>query len=91
MKLEKHPNKLVIHGPIQTISHGEEIINALKESGNNIFIDVMDSYVIPSSVLSYLFKLIDDGKNVNLRVKHDQLFELLSDLNAKKHFNLQKL
>ena len=92
MEIKKNGNIIEIKGTIKTISDAEKIIeaiNSIKE--NTIHIKIIDSYVIPSSVIGTLIKAVNKNKKVILGVKSELLEELIKDLRLDKTFNLYKL
>ncbi len=93
MKIEKENNKIIILDPIVTINDAEKVKNTIKEiaqSHNNIEIEIKNSFAFPSSIISLLEKLKDNGKNIYISVHDDILYELFNDLNLTKSFHIRK-
>ena len=93
MKVKVQGNIVIIDEPIITIEQSEEVSNIIKEvarNNDNIIIDVKNSFSFPSSVISVLEKLKDDGKKITIKVKEPILYELFKDLNLDKIFTLIK-
>jgi len=93
MNVKVTGNIITINEPIITIEQSEEVINIIKDVAKNndsIIIDVRNSFSFPSSVISVLEKLKDEGKKITIKVKESVLYELFKDLNLDKIFNLIK-
>ena len=93
MNVKVTGNIITINEPIITIEQSEEVINIIKDVAKNndsIIIDVRNSFSFPSSVISVLEKLKDEGKKITIKVKESVLYELFKDLNLDKFFNLIK-
>lgn len=93
MNIKVHGNIVLIEEPIITIEQCEEVSNIIKEIAKNhdsIVIDVKNSFSFPSSVISVLEKLRDEGKKITIKVREPILYELFKDLNLDKTFTLIK-
>ena len=93
MNVKFNGNTVIVNEPIITIEQSEKVSSIIKEIGrnnDNIIIDVRNSFSFPSSVISVLEKLKDDGKKITIKVKEPVLYELFKDLNLDKIFTLIK-
>ena len=95
MEITTSSNIVSIEGNIKSISDFQEIKNALdnlKNTHNEIIIELKNSISITSSVLGYFNKLVlKDGVKISLHVKDNQLISLLDDLNLIQVFNVKKV
>ena len=94
MELKISGNTLIIKGNIKSIEDYEKIRNAIediKQTNNFIHLDIEDSISITSSLIGYLYKLVEKDKiNLSMEVKSDILYEILEDLNLIGKFNVRK-
>jgi len=94
MELKISGNTLIIKGNIKSIEDYEKIRNAIediKQTNNFIHLDIEDSISITSSLIGYLYKLVEKNKiNLSMEVKSDILYEILEDLNLIGKFNVRK-
>jgi hypothetical protein len=90
--INQHGNIIEVEGIIKTIANAESVIEALKNTnGNFIVLRIKESFGMPSSIIGYLVKLKDEGKQISLEVGSDILYELLDNLNLIKTFNVKKI
>jgi len=94
MELKSSGNTLIIKGNIKSIEDYEKIRNAIeniKQTNNFIHLDIEDSISITSSLIGYLYKLVEKDKiNLSIEVKSNILYEILEDLNLIGKFNVRK-
>ena len=90
--IHQYGNTIEIEGIIKTIANAESVIDALKNINSDyIVIKVKDSFGMPSSIIGYLVKLKDEGKQISLEIGSDILYELLDNLNLIHTFNVKKI
>ncbi len=90
--IHQHGNTIEIEGVIKTIANAESVIDALKTINSDyIILKVKDSFGMPSSIIGYLVKLKDEGKQISLEIGSDILYELLDNLNLIHTFNVKKI
>jgi len=91
-EIHKTDNSVEVTGLIKSIAQAEAVIEALKSlTSNNIRLRIKDSFGLPSSIIGYLVKLKDEGKNITLEVGSPILYELLEDLNLQEIFKIRKI
>lgn len=81
-----------VHGVIKSINDSQlliDTINSVKYYGT-IYLTIFDSFVITSSVIGYLIKLVEDDKiEVHLEIGNDTLYQLLNDLGLTQLFHVR--
>ena len=94
MNISTSSNVVTITGNIKSISDFQSIkstIDSMKDSMQDITIDIKDSISITSSVIGYLNKLIlKDSINLNMKIGNEQLMHLLEDLNLTGTFKAKR-
>jgi len=94
MEIKREGNKLIIIGNIKSIENYEKIksdLQIIKQNNNFIHIDIKDSISITSSLIGYLYKLVEKDKiNLSMEVGNNTLYEILEDLDLIKKFNVRK-
>ncbi len=77
---------------IDDIAQIRSVIDAMRlEEGDSLQLDITDSFSMPSSLIGYLLKLVEQQKvNLTLTVGNEVLAELLEDLNLRQVFNLRQ-
>jgi len=87
-------NNIIVNGLVRGNAEVDEIKSVatnLINSHKSIIILLESSYVIPSSLIGYLLKIIHDNKiNVSIRVKQKELYELLDRLNLVSALRVSK-
>jgi len=93
MELKVTGNSIEIKGIIKTIEDVEEIKSTLSSINSDLVtLKIVDSFAMPSALIGYLIKLKQlEGKQINLRIGDEGLYELVQDLNLDRDFNLQRL
>ena len=86
--------KIEIEGNIRGLSDIEQIkavIDGMQlEHNDSLVLAIKDSFSMPSALIGYLLKLVEQkGVNINVTVGNGILEELLYDLNLKQAFNLK--
>lgn len=79
---------------IKTLEDVERIKQAIETNitGDTIELRILDSFAMPSALIGYLIKLHSlEKKNIILKTKDDNLYELMQDLNLDKEFHIQKI
>lgn len=94
MELEVSSNTLVIKGNIKSINDFQNIkqkVDAIVVNNRLIYINIIDSLSITSSVIGYFNKLVlKDGIDIHMNVKNEQLLNLLDDLNLISIFKAKR-
>jgi len=93
MELKVTGNSVEIKGIIKTIEDVEEIKSSLSSINSDLItLKIVDSFAMPSALIGYLIKLKQlEGKQINLKIGDEGLYELVQDLNLDRDFNLQRL
>jgi len=93
MELDVMGNRLVIKGNVKSVKNYEDIksaIDSIISSNKYVIIELTNSISLTSSVIGYLSKLVNvDGVKVELYVRDDGLYELLSDLGLINLFRVK--
>jgi len=85
--------KVEIEGIIKSISDSQSIKDAINSCGDvkNIYIDILDSFSITSSVIGFLLKKKQgDGVNLQIKVHDSRIYELFESLNLIEVLNVKK-
>jgi len=94
MEIKREGNRVIIIGNIKSIEDYEKIRNELeniKQTNSFIHIDIKNSISITSSLIGYLYKLIEKDKiNLSMEIGNNTLYEILEDLDLIKKFNVRK-
>lgn len=94
MEIEVSSDSVKITGNIKSISDFQNIKNTLDNvvsQSKNIYMDIVDSLSITSSVIGYLNKLVlKDNIEININVGNEQLYDLLDDLNLVSTFKVKR-
>ena len=79
---------ITIEGQITGISEVQEIKNVIEYYTDTVSIELVlkDAYVIPSSLIGYLVKLVNVNQKKVIINAQDELKELLRDLSLEKTF-----
>lgn len=94
--ITKSTGGILINGNIR----GTTDINKIKESiascnlkdGDCFTIEIKDSFAMPSAMIGYLMKLVEQNKiELTLKVGDERLAELLDDLGLTKAFNIKTM
>jgi predicted nucleotidyltransferase len=86
--------KVEIEGNIRGLSDIDQIKTVIDnmrlEAQDSLALEVKDSFSMPSALIGYLLKLVEqNGVNLNVTVGNEILAELLEDLNLKQTFKLK--
>ena len=85
-------NKVIIKEPLVDIEKIFELANKLKHiESDEIIIDILNSYSLPSIIIGILRYLKDKGKKITILVYNDLLYSLFIDLGLKEIFKIKKL
>lgn len=85
-----------VFGTIKTIADGQSIKGTVKrvfEQDNQAVVNlcIEDSFIITSSVIGFLIKLIKiDKRIVHVHVKSAELYSMLEDMNLIHSMNVRK-
>jgi uncharacterized protein YjbJ (UPF0337 family) len=97
MQLDKIEGNIVaVKGNIKTIGDYQELKGYVQKLIDNehkeVEIHILDSYTITSSVVGYMFKIINlEMVKITLHVRDHRLYQILEDLRLLEAFNVQKL
>lgn len=95
MDIKVSSEHITITGNIKSVSDFQQIKNAVDNTVSqhkNIFIHIVDSLSMTSSVIGYFNKLVlKDGINLQIKVGNQQLLDLLNDLNLTSTFKVHKV
>ena len=87
-------NRVTITGNIKTVGDYQkikEMLDGLTSKEKSIFIDIIDSISITSSVIGYLTKLVQkDNIDLHIKVKNTNLYELFDEINLIRLFNISR-
>ncbi len=86
------PKSIQIEGNIKSLNDLQEIKEAIKSyqlsKGDKFTIEIMDSFAMPSAMIGYLLRIIEQDKvKLTLVINDQRLTGLLEDLNLKEVFN----
>jgi hypothetical protein len=87
--------RLVVKGNVKTIQDTDtlkdRVNSAIGSSATSISIEIVDSYILTSSVIGYLAKLIaKSNKSISTVVGNSELFQLLQELNVIELLNVRR-
>jgi len=93
LKIHKSTKSIKIEGNIRSISDVNDIKSTIDSynlvSGNSFSIEIVNSFAMPSALIGYLLKLVQqDEVKLRLEIHDTRLAELLDDLNLTKVFNI---
>jgi anti-anti-sigma regulatory factor len=97
MKITINDNNIIIKGQIRTLNDYLEIRDVIQkiiktQSYKSILINILDSPTITSSIIGFLIKVINlDNVQVSLSVRHNDLYNMLVNLNLVSIFNVTKI
>ncbi len=95
MDIEVSSEHITITGNIKSVSDFQQIKSAVDNAVSqhkNIFIHIVDSLSMTSSVIGYFNKLVlKDGINLQIKVGNQQLLDLLNDLHLTSTFKVHKV
>lgn len=89
-------NEIAIKGNIKTIGDYQELkgyVNKLIDAGEKeIHIKIVDSYTITSSVVGFLFKVINlNTAKIFVEVRDERLYRVFDDLRLIEAFNVSRI
>ncbi|MCV6607353.1 MAG: hypothetical protein OIF32_04005 [Campylobacterales bacterium] len=96
MKLEKNGSTLNVFGLVDTVKVADEIAHELGAMVKTydkqpIVIDFKETFVITSSLIGALLGATQrDNANLTLKVKHQELYDLLDKLNLLEALKVKK-
>ncbi len=95
MDIKVSSEHITITGNIKSVSDFQQIKSAVDNTVSqhkNIFIHIVDSLSMTSSVIGYFNKLVlKDGINLQIKVGNQQLLDLLNDLHLTSTFKVHKV
>ncbi len=95
MKIIKNsPKSIQIEGNIKGLSDLQQIKSEVESynlsQGDAFTIEIIDSFSMPSAMIGYLLRIIEQDKiKLTLVIYDKRLTELLADLNLKEVFNIK--
>ena len=92
MNVEVVGNRIIIKGNIKSFNDSQTIKSVIENltKYEEIILDLKDSISITSALIGYLTKLSNE-KNIVLRVKDNNLYDLLDDLGLIQKLNVIKV
>ena len=95
MEIKNEYGKVVVSGIVENVDDCTQISSAMKEvaknSGNSVAVEFLDSFVIPSTLIGQILKMIQVD-NMTIRVKaNSDLYELLDRLSLVSVFNVSRI
>jgi len=95
MEIKIHSNRVIIEGNMKSIDDFQMIksaVDVLTATRKDIYIEIVDSLSITSSIIGYLNKLVlQDSIKIQLLAKSEQLLLLLDDLGLSQTFRAKRL
>jgi hypothetical protein len=95
MEIKIHSNRVTIEGNMKSIDDFQKIkaaVDVLTATRKDIYIEIVDSLSITSSIIGYLNKLVlQDSIKIQLLAKSEQLLLLLDDLGLSQTFRAKRL
>ena len=95
MQVHSIDNKVIVEGNIKSMTHYRDLKAVIDEKAavySKIVIELVDSISITSSVIGYLSKLVNvDGIGLELRVKDENLYNLLDELGLVQLFGVRRI
>ncbi len=95
MDIEVSSEHITITGNIKSVSDFQQIksaVDTVVSQHKSIFIHIVDSLSMTSSVIGYFNKLVlKDGINLQIKVGNQQLLDLLNDLHLTSTFKVHKV
>ena len=95
MEIKIHSNRVTIEGNMKSIDDLQKIkseVDKLTLSHKEIYIEIVDSLSITSSIIGYFNRLIlQDNIKIHLLAKSEQLLLLLEDLGLAETFRAKRL
>ena len=95
MNIRLEADNVIIEGLVRgntEVAEIKSVISNLVSSSKIVTIQFENSYVIPSSLIGFLLKVIHDDKiNLTVKVKQKELYDLLDRLNLVSALNVSKV
>lgn len=96
MQYSTSGNKIDVVGNIKTIKDTKDIqtaIDSVVGSGSKeVVLSIKESIAMTSSLIGFLLKIIKkDGVSVNVHIRNENLYELLSDLELLDIFKVKRI
>jgi len=93
-KIRKLTKSIKTEGNIRSMRDVSELKSTIESynlvSGNKFNIEIVDSFAMPSALIGYLLKLVQqDAVKLSLNIYDTRLAELLDDLNLTEVFNIR--
>ncbi len=96
IEIKSSSTTIKIVGNIRGVEDLNEIRRSIESiklsSKSKLSIEVVDSFAMPSAMIGYLMKLVQqDEIDLTLKIGDSRLIELLDDLGLKEIFNIKKM
>ena len=93
MEIVKNNGVYEVRGIIKSLKEVEEIKEVIeKDDPFEIKIKIVDSYMVPSSLIGYLMKQKEENaKRIMLFIQDENLFEMLMDLGLDEEFFIERV
>ncbi len=93
-KITKQTQGIAIDGNIKGLSDVNEIKETITsynlKNGDRFYIEINNSFAMPSAMIGYLMKLVEQDKvNLTVQISDERLVELLDDLGLTQAFNIK--
>ena len=91
--IQKLSKSIKVMGNIRSISDISDLKSVIDAynlaSGDTFTIEIVDSFAMPSAMIGYLLKLVQQEEvKLTMKIHDERLAELLEDLNLKEIFNI---
>jgi anti-anti-sigma regulatory factor len=92
--ITKSPQGIIIYGNIRSTDDvnkiKESLSSQLLKNGASITIDIKDSFAMPSAMIGFLMKLVEQNQvTLTLHIADERLVELLDDLGLSTTFHIK--
>ncbi len=96
VQIQKLSKSIKVRGNIRSISDVSELKSVIDaynlRSRDNFTIEILDSFAMPSAMIGYLLKLVQQEEVIlSIKINDQRLAALLEDLNLKEVFNIHSL
>ncbi|NPA11568.1 MAG: hypothetical protein GXO62_04925 [Epsilonproteobacteria bacterium] len=89
MEITIDQNTITVSGTFKTINDADKLIKAIQSiPSNSIHLKITEANLLPSSVISALLKIKEEGKELHLQV-NEILYELLTNLGFEERFKIE--
>ncbi len=94
--IHKLSKSIKVKGNIRSMIDVSELKSVIDSynlaSGDTFMIEIVDSFAMPSAMIGYLLKLVQQEEvKLTMKIHDERLAELLEDLNLKEVFGIHSL